>query len=517
MKKILPSDEMLRVDRATVDAGSLTSLSLMENAAVAVTSIIEDIFSGGVSGERMLILCGRGNNGGDGAAIARLLTEAGARVDALLIGRVDDTSGDARINFGKCHGLSACEDDEAVRSAFTAALAAGPSVVIDAMFGTGLRRPLSGMHLELAESLVALKRQESDRPLIISVDVPSGVDSDRSEPIGVSVIADMTVTFTAPKPACVLPPVSTACGELFVADIGSPPELIDSCMSQEYLAEESDAADWLQATSFTDDSYKNVRGHAVLVAGSEEYAGAAVLCANAAIRSGAGLVTLATPVTAAESIISRLEPEVIVRSVSCAADLVRAIAGADALGIGSGLGRLFSRSELLQIIETRKVPTVVDADGLNSIAPMESLSGRGIPLILTPHQGEFLRLTGLSREQFESDRIGALRAFSTRSHVCVVLKGQRNLVGLPDGRVIVVPTGNPGLGKAGNGDNLAGMITGFLAQGARFGVGAHETLIAAVYIAGLAGDIAEERWGARVLTASDVRDCLSEAFRSLEF
>jgi NAD(P)H-hydrate epimerase len=289
------------------------------------------------------------------------------------------------------------------------------------------------------------------------------------------------------------------------------------------LAEASDAARWLAATEFSPDSYKYRRGHALLIAGSANYSGAAVLCGDAAIRSGTGLVTIATPESSRASITARVAPEVMVRGVAetekgaMSADAFEEIdrfasEKADVIAIGSGMSseEESTRSFVRAVVERRRTPVVIDADGLNALAPFDLSGSEELPLILTPHQGEFKRLLGAADDP--ADPIAAVSEFASRHHVYVVLKGERPIIGEPGGGVVINPTGNSGLGKAGNGDTLTGIIAGFVAQAAKLEIGTLETVIAAVYLAGLAGDIAEERFGKRVMTATDVRDCLQEAF-----
>ena len=286
---------------------------------------------------------------------------------------------------------------------------------------------------------------------------------------------------------------------------------------------------WLEQTKFTDSSYKNKRGHALLIAGSESYSGAAVLAGNAAMRAGVGLVTIVTPGSSKDSVASRVLPEVIVRGVSetesgavaeaAFTEIAALLEKADAVAIGSGISQDESTKKFVQkVIENRRQPTVVDADALNLLSPF-ALSGEHSEsphqMILTPHEGEFMRLLGTDDKDAIKDRVAAVREFAVKNNVILVLKGERVLVGAPDGRVVVNPTGNSGLGKAGNGDTLTGILAGFAAQAVKFNIDIFETVVAAVYVAGMAGDIAEQKYGKRVMTASDVRECLSETFEQL--
>ena len=308
------------------------------------------------------------------------------------------------------------------------------------------------------------------------------------------------------------------------------------------------AAEWLRTSQFSSDSYKTKRGHILIIAGSETYSGAAVLAANAAARSGVGLVTVGTPRSSKDSVASRVLPEVMVRGLSETAggavsdsaigEVEELVAKADAIAIGCGLGSAESetREFVKYFVANLTVPTILDADALNLIAPMNKPAreqGRDqptdenalaharayaedAPFILMPHEGEFLRLLGTNDKNAIKDRVSAVREFSQKYNAILVLKGERVLIGEPCGKVVVNPTGNSGLGKAGNGDTLAGILAGFVAQAAVMNIDIFETVVAAVYIAGMAGDIAEKKFGKRVMTASDVRECLTDAFREFE-
>jgi NAD(P)H-hydrate epimerase len=312
-----------------------------------------------------------------------------------------------------------------------------------------------------------------------------------------------------------------------IANIGSPQPLIDEQPSQLFLAERSDAVEWLRRTEFTSASYKNKRGHALMIAGSRNYSGAAVLCGDAAIRSGVGLVTLAVPQSSRESVIARVSPEVMVRGISetengsaslKAVDEINAfLENVDVIAIGSGLSSKEQETKdfVRQMVDSRQTPMVIDADGLTAQSPFDIEGSDELPLILTPHEGEFMRLLGTKDKTVLEDRVAAVREFAVKHRVILVLKGERGLVASPDGRVAVNPTGNSGLGKAGNGDTLTGIITGFATQAVQMKVDMFETVAAAVYIAGLAGDIAESKFGKRVMTASDVRECFAEVFSDL--
>lgn len=540
MQKVLTGEQMREVDRLTTERCGIPSIILMENAAHAVARVITEKFGGTVKGKSVLVLCGKGNNGGDGFAVARILWNAGAAVTICFLFPDNEISGDAKQNLSILRGLHSVQSLDAESAICLAEVGThrtffdrldpflGPDVVVDAVFGTGLVRPLGEELSILAKQYNSIFSDEN-RPLFLSIDIPSGLSSDDAEPIGEYFRADITVGFTAAKPANILPPASRSNGELIVANIGSPQELIDEQHSQLLFAERSDAALWLDRTEFFADSYKNKRGHALVISGSESYSGAAVLVGDAAMRSGVGLVTVATPRSSKDLVAARVLPEIMVLGVAETDDgaiseaafgeLHALLEKADAVAIGSGLSQSDSTRKFVQnVIEKRRCLTIVDADALNLISPFrgEALGCTGGPaVILTPHEGEFLRLLGTTDNNAIKDRVAAVRNFSREHHVILVLKGERVLIGSPDGRVVVNPTGNSGLGKAGNGDTLAGILAGFAAQAARMDIDIFETVVAAVYVAGLAGDMAEKRFGKRVMTASDIRECLTDVFREL--
>jgi NAD(P)H-hydrate epimerase len=536
---------MREIDRLTTERHGTPSLMLMEAAATAVARVVTEHLPGDVTGKSVLVLCGRGNNGGDGAATARLLALAGVRVSLVLMGKVEQTKGDARTNFEAAHRLAGdgpgqiefaeCESSEDWHTLLNR-LSESPEVVIDALFGTGLTRPVEGVSREMVQFMVKLRSSRSDeraRPLVVSIDIPSGIDSDSGEPIGEAVHADVTITMTAPKPANILPPAAQYNGELVVADIGSPFELIEEAKSQLFVTEESDARRWLIQTRYSSESYKTTHGHALIIAGSRGFTGAAALCGNAAMRSGAGLVTVATPASSQALVATQLMPEVMTTALAEtdrgavsdeAVDYVLKFAvRANVIAIGPGLSSEDERTRnfVREAVERRRTPIVIDADGLNCLSPwsMELRGSSEFPIVLTPHPGEMLRLVGTDDKSALRDRVAAARAFATAHKVILLLKGSRALIAAPDGRVFVNPTGNAGLGTAGAGDTLTGIIAGFLAQ--EYGTlgqdaDALSTVIAALYVSGLAGDMAASELGMRTMAASDIRKHLSAAIRSLD-
>ncbi|HLL75321.1 MAG TPA: NAD(P)H-hydrate dehydratase [Pyrinomonadaceae bacterium] len=546
MQKVVTAAEMREIDRLTTERHAVPSLLLMEAAADASARAVASLFPETFPDLRVLILCGRGNNGGDGAALARILWTAGAHVEILLFGRADEACGDARANFEIARQLASA--DAASRLRFlecpdggahwqeTRARLAGYDVLVDALFGTGLSRPLEGIFREAVASLSAVREARASgapRSFVVSLDVPSGLDADSAHPIGEAVRADLTVTFTAPKPANVLPPASHLNGRLVVASIGSPASLVAEAPSRLFLTEANDARSWLAATRYAPDSFKNTHGHALIFAGSRGMTGAAVLTARAAMRSGAGLVTVASPASALPAVAARVMPEVMTAgltetpggafSKNAFDEAARLFKRADVVAVGPGLTtdeetRTFVRS----VVGRRTTPVVIDADGLNCLAPWPAeLRGSGeLLLVLTPHLGEMRRLVGAADEiNATADRVALARDFASAHGLIVVLKGARTLVAAPDGRVFVNPTGNPGLGTAGSGDTLTGIITGFIAQSRGIHKDAADVLsavLAAVHVGGAAGDLAAAARGFRSMVASDITEHLGAAVRALD-
>lgn len=549
---------MRDIDRLTTERFGTPSLMLMENAASATTRWVTHSCKGSVAAKSLLVLCGKGNNGGDGASAARLLAIAGAHVDVVLIGKIDDTRGDARENFNRLRAwkdeqavheekatavaesgvlnLFECDSEKGWQQLLGSVLAVPHDVTIDALFGTGLTRPLEGVHLEVVRYVNRLREMRDLPPhpyaAIVSIDIPSGLNADCEDEIGEAVRADATVTMTAPKRANVLPPAADCNGKLIVADIGSPAELIAETQPQLFLTEADDACRWLIQTRYTPGSYKKTHGHALIVAGSRGFTGAAALCGNAAIRAGAGLVTVATPVSAQPIVATQVMLEVMTAAL---AETDRGAASNEALdyvlklaervevvAIGPGLSSEDERTRTFVrgLVEKRKTPVVIDADGLNCLAPWPTdLRGSARhPIVLTPHPGEMLRLLGTADKSALSDRVACARDFAIAHELILVMKGSRTIIAAPDGRVAINSTGNAGLGTAGSGDTLTGVITGFLAQaqGTGTNMDAFQTVVAAVYVSGLAGDLAARELGMRAMVASDIRDHLSKAFRLLD-
>jgi hydroxyethylthiazole kinase-like uncharacterized protein yjeF len=524
--KVLSAAQMREVDRLTTERYGVPGVELMENAASRTVDAAEERF-GSFSGKKVLVLSGKGNNGGDGAAIARLVHSKHATVRLLLLGRVADTSGDARINFERAAKLAVTHPDsfrlgelstpeDLIRETSTFI----PDLCFDALLGTGLARPAAG----LFEDAIALINELRAATVIVSVDIPSGVASDSAELIGPAVSAQLTVTFTAPKIGNVLPPASHQSGRLVVAHIGSPSVLLEGSGSRLTLVERDLVRSWLNSSRRRSDANKGDAGKVLIVAGSRGKTGAACLAGEASLRAGAGLVTIATaescqPIVASAAIAECMtEPLPDTPSGSIASEAIeRALelaAERDVVALGPGLGASSNstRTFVNEMVEDRERAMVIDADGLNALAPWpDGLTGSPtLPLILTPHPGEMARLVSeKSVAEVLRYRVEIAHEFATSHRVILVLKGSRSLIASPDGEVFINPTGNAAMATGGTGDVLTGMIAGLLAQKRGDPLGA---TIAAVYLHGLAGDIAASKLGTRAMIASDITSNLGEAF-----
>ena len=509
--KVTTAAEMREIDRATTDRFGVPSLTLMENAGSAVAQFILHNYS---TANRVVVICGRGNNGGDGFVVARKLHRAGRVVEVLLLAPRIELRGDALAMFERLP-LRPIEVTGSVElKAESSRSLANCDLMVDAILGTGLKPPVTGLY---AEAIALMNR--SDKP-VIAVDIPSGADSDAMAPQnGPGMVhCDAIVTFTSPRPAHVFGELTN--GPIVVAPIGSPPAAIVSALNLE-VTTPRDFAGLLAPRKR--DSNKGMYGHVLITGGSLGKSGAAAMAGMAALRAGAGLSTVATPLRVLSSV-SSFAPELMTEPLQETPSGSIAVAAAESerfinlmkpmtvVAIGPGIGRHPETVQFVhEAVHQAKVPLVLDADGLNAFEHQTHLlDGRKRPLILTPHPGEMARLTDLSIKAVQADRINVARNFARDHHLVLVLKGDRTVVALPDGSAWINPTGNPGMATGGTGDILTGMTAGIVAQMPHDYARA---AIAAVYLHGLAGDVAEERMGEHSLTATDLLDGLPEAFR----
>ncbi len=519
--KILTSAEMARLDRLTSERYGVPSLALMENAGRGVLEFLAERFAP-LDGQSIVILCGRGNNGGDGMVVARLLRERGVHPAVILLAPAETLKGDAAEQIRRLESGGAPEvisDSEAwrrARSRFTST-----TLLVDAMFGTGLNKPLEGFYREVVRDIPAAFA----RARIVAVDLPSGVSADYGELVGDAVRADFSVTFTAPKRAHVFSPASEYAGEWVVKDIGTPREALEGDPGLFLNLTTLGDVDWI-AQPRPRNAHKGHFGHVLVIGGSVGKAGAAAMTAKAALRTGAGLVTVATaasvlPVVAsfAMEVMTAPLPETPESAISLRAlesgALDRLAEGKTVLAVGPGAGTSPETSEFVRKLANRfDLPMVLDADGLNAFEGCaESLQASGRIRILTPHPGEMSRLTGRATRDVIENAIELAREFARKRSVCLVLKGHRTLTAAPDGQVWVNPTGNPGMATGGSGDVLTGITAGLLAQFRD--APAERVAAAAVYLHGLAGDLAASEKGEQGLIAGDILESLPRALQSL--
>jgi ADP-dependent NAD(P)H-hydrate dehydratase / NAD(P)H-hydrate epimerase len=518
MLPVLTAAEMRAADRATIDEVGLPGALLMENAGAAVATAVLTRYPGA---GHVVVVCGKGNNGGDGFVVARRLRPRGA--SAILVGRREDVAGDARLHLLAYERSGGVLLEAGALGAWATAeeRLGAADLVIDALLGTGLDQEPRA----LARQAIASMRSAADRGVpVVAVDLPSGVPSDSGQVPWPTVRADVTVTFAAAKLGLVLSPACDLVGELIVADIGIPESCLAATGSRFGLIEASDAARAFAVRA--PGSHKGTFGHVLVIAGSVGKTGAAVLAATAALRGGAGLVTLATPEKAL-AFLPGLRPELMTEplAVTTAGALgSAALAGAldlaetrDAVVLGPGLGQdAETRTFVREFVARCPRPLVVDADGLNALGAIGDPGSAATlaaqrALVLTPHPGEMARLMNTTSAEVQNHRLEVARALSLRTGAHVVLKGQRTLIAEPAGRVAVNPTGNPGMATGGTGDVLAGLLGALLAR--------HDpwlASLAAVFVHGRAGDLAASRLGPSSLLAGDLIDELAQAIGSLE-
>jgi NAD(P)H-hydrate epimerase len=521
--KILTSAQMQRIDRLSTARYGVPSLTLMENAGRGVVEFLEERFAP-LEQQRIAILCGRGNNGGDGLVVARMLRDRGLKPRVLLFADPRKVQGDAAVNLERLaiSGMPEVIESPEAWQGIKPSLK-GTTLLVDALLGTGLSKPLEGLLLEVAREVNAALASTQ----VVAVDLPSGISADTGELLGEHVRADFSVTFTAPKIAHVFPPACERVGEWVLRQIGTPPEALegDSELFLNLACREDFA--WL-ARPRKPDAHKGNFGHVLVVAGSVGKTGAAALAAMAALRAGAGLVTVATaasalPIVASLGMEYMTEPlpETEVGTISLRAlehgRFERLLEGKSVLAIGPGIGNVPETAELVRtLVNGRRLPVVLDADGLNAFAGCMNTfrSGDNLPgAVLTPHPGEMSRLAGLGTAEIQAHRVERAREFAREHQVNFVLKGFRTLTAAPEGKVWVNPTGNPGMATGGTGDVLTGLMAGLLAQYRDRPMS--EVAAAAVYLHGLAGDLAVKELGQPSLIAGDLLAALPRACRAV--
>jgi hydroxyethylthiazole kinase-like uncharacterized protein yjeF len=503
--KIVSATEMREIDRITSERFGVPSLTLMENAGTAVADYVISFYP---EAKRITVICGKGNNGGDGFVAARKLHDQAREVKLVLLADPSELRGDAAEMFRKL-SLSPI----LVRSEEDLKAHLDAEVLVDAILGTGFRPPVSGLY---AAAIAAINATTAP---VVAVDIPSGADVDvMGEQVGAVCRADGIVTFTAPRPAHVFGMLTV--GPTVIAPIGSPDEAITSQLNLNLIAAR-DVAPMIAPRP--PESNKGSFGHVLVIGGSVGKSGAAAMAGMSVLRAGAGLSTVATAESALATV-AGFHPELMtepLEETEAGTISMRALEygrieslsqGKTVLAIGPGISRHPETSEFVRnIVPKASAAIVLDADGLNAFeGRAEELDGRGRSFVITPHPGEMARLISSNVAAVQRDRIKIARSFAHDHQLIVVLKGHRTLIAHPDGAVWVNTTGNAGMATGGTGDILTGITAGIIAQNPKRVL---EATVAAVHLHGLAGDVAREAMGEQSLVATDLINALPEAMR----
>ena len=524
--KILSAAEMQACDRTTTERFGIPSVQLMRNAAQSVVTFVRDQFP---QAKRITILCGRGNNGGDGLMTSRLLIEAGLEVTTVLLGDPQGLKGDAAQAWAELKAIpnALVEIVTTPEELPQHSLALKTDLILDAVLGTGFYPPLRGLPLSALEWLKSSSTKAPIKTPILAIDLPSGWDADSTEATAENAYpADAIITFTAPKPAHVFGQLTHSIRQpIVVAPIGSPDEAIVSSLNLHWAGSSKAITDSERPA----DSNKGMYGHVLIIGGSTGKSGAPAMASLAALRTGAGLVTAAIAPSVLP-LVAAIAPELMTQTLAVTPtgeissdnlnpeSLKALLHRMTVLAIGPGLGTSPETVEFtLGLLQQSRLSAVIDADALNALATQPDLLpeiAQGRTIVLTPHPGEMARLTGLDTKQVQADRINIARDFAIRNQVTLVLKGWRTLIAHPDGSIAVNTTGNPGMAKGGSGDLLTGMVASLLAQHPK---DPKQAVEAAVYLHGLAADITVRGAGIggdqHTLLATDSLTHLRTAFR----
>lgn len=518
MLPVYTSDEMRRCDTAATERYGIPGIVLMENAARGTVDAAERLF-GAAEGQWIVLLCGKGNNGGDGFAMARHLVNRGAEVDVLLLGPDTASTGDAAANLSVLRVMERETRRLRVRLLSSSAQLADllhrrPAWVGDAMLGTGLSSPVKGEIAELIEVL------NSSPVPVLAVDVPTGIDADTGDVLGMAIEATHTLTMGGLKRGLLLRAGREHAGEVHLVDIGMPKQGFALEATGTCQLDAGDVERWMPRRSL--DVHKYQLGSVFVLGGSLGLTGAAAMASEAALRSGAGIVHCGVPASLNATMEMKLtevmtlpfkETDAGSFSLNDYDAILERIHASTVTVLGPGISRHYETQNLVRrLIEHAQRPLVVDADALYALAGnMHILQQSHADLMLTPHMGEFARLVGQSKEDIDSKRIDLAQTFAVEFGVTLVLKGAPTVVATREGEVFINPTGNPGMATAGAGDVLSGIIAGFLAQGA----GAREAACCGVYLHGLAGDHARDIVGEYGLIATDIIRAFAEVLRDV--
>jgi len=514
LQKVVTASEMQVIDRSAIDDFGIPGLVLMENAGLAAASLIHESVPDLLE-RKVVIVCGKGNNGGDGFVIARHLFIDRVSVDVLLLGKRQQLKSDARVNADIAFKMGIPIHEITEKNLSTQNhLFCHCHIIVDAIFGTGLSKPAGGLHEKV------IKKINASHKYVVAVDIPSGVDSDSGHLIGPHIKADITAALALLKRSHLLFPAAESMGEVQILDISIPHEAIEKQEIPVAWLELEDVQSLIPKRPTN--THKGEYGHTLVVAGSKGKGGAAGLAGLAALRAGAGLVTLAVPESCHQALeFNPLEtmtvalPETKSGCISTKAidTLLKTLKGKNVLAIGPGLS---TDKETIQLLETFlpqvECPLIIDADGINALGKNGKLIGQiQTETVLTPHPKEMSRLSGWSVQDILTHRIERAMEFAQEHDVTLLLKGARTVVALADGTVLVNPTGNPGMATAGSGDVLTGLIAGLISQG----LSAPSATAAGSFIHGMAGDIYVETNHEVPLIASDLLDKIPEAIKRI--
>jgi len=505
---------MRQIDHEAIDGREIPSEKLMESAGRGIAEcILHDLITK-PSSAKVNVFCGKGNNGGDGYVVARYLHKAGADVSVYFLGPIDKLSEDARLNFDRAAGLGL--DLNEIASAENLPENLESDIIVDAVFGTGFAGAPRGLS---ADMIAYVNRQDA---LVASVDLPSGLNADTGEFEGEVVEADYSYPLALPKFGLFVTPGRELAGNVEVVPIGIPDDVVESFPLKCDLITEDLVSDLLPLRR--PDGHKGDFGRLLVIAGSTGMTGAAAMAGESALRSGCGLCRVACPATTQPVLAGKLTevmthplPDVAKKGVLALRGIgeIRKLASENnALVIGPGIGQHHETQELIRrLVSNLQRPAIIDADGLNALAGhLDIVKGCPSPLVLTPHPGEFQRLTETAVPDNIEKRIDVAIEFASQHDLVLILKGSPTLVAGPDGFCFLNPTGNNGMATGGSGDVLSGIIGSFLAQGMR----PIDAAVTGVYVHGLAGDFAAEELTPRAMIAGDMIDCLPQVFEMFE-
>ena len=511
--QLVSAAQMREMDRLTIEEIGLPGIVLMENAAQGAARVVQRV-AGPPQGLKLAAICGRGNNGGDALAVARILANQGAEASAYLLAKAETLRGDAATNLAVARACGVriveVEDDRALEG--LGQELGECDVILDGMLGTGLNSPVRGLYARAVQLLNSVPTP------VVAIDIPSGLSADTGRPLGASVRATATATFGLMKQGLALE-YEGYCGEVEVVDISIPPSVVERVGVNCWLATAQMVQGWLPPRP--PGAHKGSFGHVLVVGGAPGTTGAALLAAMGAIRAGAGLVSIGLPASLNIVVETALTPAMSqplaetsegVLAESAAQRVVELMDSRQCLVIGPGMGKAEESARMLaQVLERYHGPIVVDADGLNLMASSK-LAPASAEAVLTPHPGEAARLLGTTAAEIQNDRLGAARTLAAQTQAVVVLKGAKSVVAAADGRAFVIGFANPLLATGGSGDVLAGIIGGLMAQG----LGALEAASAGAYVHGLAAHLGRAKFGLRGMSAPELVDLVVEAFRELE-